>query len=96
MIMASGSFFHDSQSGFCGKKTKSAFQRTLCEVVLGIQILPLDPVDHVSHQGVGDAGVGLLGQQDGLPQLIQGHGVPVHLLLPRLQLRARRGKVERT
>lgn len=49
-------------------------------------MLPLEPVDHVSHQGVGDAGVGLLSQQDGLPQLVQDHGVPVHLLLPRLQL----------
>ncbi len=50
------------------------------------QVLPLEPVDHVSHQGIGDAGVGLLSQQDGLPQLIQDHGVPIHLLLPCLQL----------
>ena len=33
-------------------------------------LLPLEPVDHVGHQGVGDAGVGLLSQQNGLPQLI--------------------------
>lgn len=50
------------------------------------QVLPLEPVDHVSHQGIGDAGVGLLSQQDGLPQLIQDHGVPIHLLLSCLQL----------
>ncbi len=50
------------------------------------QMLPLEPVDHVGHQGVGDAGVGLLSQQDGLPQLIQDHGVSIHLLLPRLKL----------
>lgn len=58
------------------------------------QTLPLEPVDHVSHQGIGDAGIGLLSQQDGLPQLIQDHGVPVHLLLSRLELGARR-KVRR-
>lgn len=54
-----------------------------------IVLLPLQPVDHVSHQGIGDAGVGLLSQQDGLPQLIQDHRVPVHLLLSRLQLGVR-------
>lgn len=49
-------------------------------------MLPLEPVNHVSHQGIRDAWVGLLSQQDGLPQLIQDHGVPVHLLLSCLQL----------
>ncbi len=52
--------------------------------------LPLEPVDHVSHQGVRDAGKGLLSQQDGLSELIQDHGVPIHLLLPRLELRETR------
>lgn len=54
--------------------------------------LPLEPLDHVSHQGVGDAGVRLLGQQDGLPQLVQDHWVPVDLLLTCLQLRGGRGE----
>ena len=47
---------------------------------------PLEPVDHVVDQGVGDAGEGLLRHEDGLSQLIQGHGVPVDLLLTCLQL----------
>lgn len=57
--------------------------------------LPLEPVDHVGHQGVRDAWVGLLSQQDGLPQLVQDHGVPVHLLLPCLQLGEWGGGVRR-
>lgn len=56
------------------------------ETAITITLLPLQPVDHVSHQGIGDAGEGLLGHKDGLPQLIQDHGVPVHLLLPCLEL----------
>lgn len=62
--------------------TRSVFERP--------ERLPLQPVHHVGHQGIGNAGVGLLSQQDGLPQLVQDHGVPVHLLLSRLQLGGRR------
>lgn len=40
----------------------------------------------MGHQGIGDAGVSLLSQQDGLSQLIQDHGVPIYLLLSCLQL----------
>lgn len=49
-------------------------------------MLPLQPVDHVSHQGIRDAGVGLLSQQDGRPQLVQDQRVPIHLLLSRFEL----------
>lgn len=49
-------------------------------------MLPLQPVDHVSHKGIRDAGVGLLSQQDGRPQLVQDQRVPIHLLLSRFEL----------
>lgn len=53
------------------------------------RVIPLQPVDHVSHQGIGDAGEGLFCQQDGCPQLVQDQRVPVHLLLSRFELETR-------
>lgn len=50
------------------------------------RVVPLQPVDHVSHQGIGDAREGLFCQQDGCPQFVQDQGVPVHLLLSRFEL----------
>lgn len=50
------------------------------------RVIPLQPVDHVSHQGIGDAREGLFCQQDGCPQLVQDQGVSVHLLLSRFEL----------
>lgn len=50
------------------------------------RVIPLQPVDHVSHQGIGDAGEGLFRQQDGCPQLVQDQGVSVHLFLSRFEL----------
>lgn len=54
-------------------------------------VIPLQPVDHVSHQGVGDAGEGLFRQQDGCSQLVQDQRVPVHLFLSRFELGTQRG-----
>lgn len=79
-----------------GRLIKQQKRKRNADAVLSGGLIPLQPVDHVGHEGVGDAVVGLLSQQDGLPQLVQDHGVPVHLLLPRFQLQAPAGwKVRR-
>lgn len=76
-------------------RSKSAEKRTGRSDCASARVVPLQPVDHVSHQGIGDAGEGLFCQQDGCPQLVQDQGVPVHLLLSRFELetQGQRGQV---